>query len=178
MKSSTRMITVLSTVTLALSCSLFAQPAERPEANIDDIVVHLGLSDSQITCLESNRQSLHDAVAPIGEQIRPLQRALRQAARGGADTSAIQAEIDALRATAEGVKASHVASAGSCIDASQAPALAELIAAETLQREVRQGVGLLLVEPSEERTGQITDAAPRGKRRGPQRGERPGPRSN
>ncbi len=172
------MITVLSTFTLALSCSLFAQPSERPEANIDDIVAHLGLSDSQVTCLESNRQSLRDATAPISEQIRPLQRDLRQATRNGDDTAAIQAEIDALRATAEGIKASHVASASSCIDVGQAPALAELVAAETLQREVRQGVGLLLIEPSEERTGQISDAARRGNRRGPQRDRRTAPPSN
>ncbi len=178
MKSSKRMITVLSTFTLALSCSLFAQPSERPEANIDDIVAHLGLSDSQVTCLESNKQSLRDATAPISEQIRPLQRDLRQAARNGDDTTAIQAEIDALRATAEGIKASHVVSAGSCIDAGQAPALAELVAAETLQREVRQGVGLLLIETSEDRTGHISDSARRGNRRGPQRGRPTAPPSN
>ena len=67
MKSTARMTAILSTITLALSFSLFAQPFERPEPNLDDIVAHLSLSTSQVICLETNKQAFQDAVAAIAE---------------------------------------------------------------------------------------------------------------
>lgn len=160
----------------ALSAVALAQPGpgERPEPNLDAVITHLGLGDSQVACLEANHEAFRDAAAPFAEQLRELQRSLRQAARNEEDTTAIQAEINGVRSSIEAVKASHVATAQSCLDSSQSAALAELVAAETLQQEVRQSIGLLLVESTSERKGGPAAGGPRrsrqGQRQGGQRG--------
>ena len=66
-----------------------------------------------------------------------------------ADTTAIQAQIDTERENAKATHASFVATAQGCVDAAQAAKIGELVAAEALMREVRQGVGLLLLTPTE-----------------------------
>ncbi len=160
---------------VALSAVALAQPGpgERPEPNLDAVITHLGLGDSQVACLEANREAFRDAATPFAQQLRELQRSLRQAARNEEDTTAIQAEIDGVRSSIEAVKASHVATAQSCLDSSQSAALAELVAAETLQQEVRQSIGLLLVESTSEGKGAAAGGPRRGRqgqRQGGQRG--------
>lgn len=155
---------------LAVSTVAFAQQArERPAPGYDDVIAHLGLSDSQIACLETNKDSAREAAAPFAEQLRDLTRTLRQAARNGEDVASIQSEIDAVRSSLQAVRSSHVTTAQSCLDVSQAAALGELIAAATLQQEVRQGASLLLIESGdgEGRSGGFSGR--RNRRGGPRR---------
>lgn len=82
---------------LLLSCgALLAQTATDDASRFDDIVALLGLTDSQLTCLQDNQAAFRDAAAPIAEELRTAQRNLRTAARNGEDTTAIQTEIDGL----------------------------------------------------------------------------------
>ncbi|MBI1354719.1 MAG: hypothetical protein GC160_10255 [Acidobacteria bacterium] len=164
-------IIICTVFALASSALLPAQtPGERPAPSYDELIAHLGLTDSQIACLEANKTAFRETAAPTVEELRSLQRQLRQATRDSADTSAIETDIAAAKATLEGAKTSAVAAAQSCLDASQASALAELVAAETLMREVREGQSLLLLESSGE--GALPIGGGRGGRRGPGPGAR------
>ena len=121
----------------------------RGEPSNDEITAYLGLTETQIACLQANRDALKEALAPHFETMRSLQMQLRQANRDGADTTAIQAQIDTERENAKATHASFVATAQGCVGSAQAAKIAELVAAEALMREVRQGVGLLLLAPAE-----------------------------
>ena len=121
----------------------------RGEPSNDEITAFLGLTEAQIACLQSNRDALKEALTPHFETMRNLQMQLRQANRDGADTTAIQAQINTERENANATHASFVATAQGCVDAAQAAKIGELVAAEALMREVRQGVGLLLLAPTE-----------------------------
>lgn len=153
-------------LTIACGALLVAQvgDSQRPEPNYEEAIAHLGLSDGQIDCLESNRSALRDALAPSIEQLRDLQRQLREAARNGEDTTGIQAQIESVRSGAKIVKTGFVTTAQSCLDAGQFALLNELVAAETLMNEVRQGVGLLLLESTEEKPQTDRPQDPRGRR--------------
>ncbi len=175
MKSITKMAAILSTMTAVFACSLFGQDRERREPNYDEIVEHLGLSDSQVSCLRTNITAFREVAAPHFEELRALQRQLRQTSRDGGDTSEIQAQIDAARAAVAAIRNNHVVTANACIDPSQAAALAEVAAAETLQNEVRQAIGLFLFQPTEENPRQDDANARRPNNR---RGPRGGPPSN
>ena len=146
---------------LALTCSLllsggvlFAQDngTNDDSTRYDDVAAHLGLSDSQLACLDANKDAFREAAWPTAEELRAAQRALRSAALDGEDTTALQAEVDALAAQLASLRTTYVASAGGCLDSAQQTQLGDLIAAETLVQEVRQGIGLLLLESTEERT--------------------------
>lgn len=160
--------TILSTAAvLALSALAVAQvERERPEPNLDAVTAHLELTESQIACLETNRTSAREASEPYVEQLRELMRNLRQASRNGEDAASIQSEIAAVRSSLQGVRSSHVTTAQACLDASQAAALAELVAAATLQQEVRQGASLLLVEGEGGFGGPAGFSGPGGRRGG------------
>ena len=140
-------------VLLATLCSalLVAQFGgwQRGEPNNDEITAFLGLTDAQIACLQANRDALKQALAPHFETMRNLQMQLRQANRDGTGTTAIKAQIDTERENAKTTHASFVASAQGCLDSTQTAKIGQLVAAEALMREVRQGVGLLLLTPTE-----------------------------
>lgn len=157
---------ILALATAAMLPAQVDGDGERPEPNFDDVIAHLGLNESQVACLESNQDSFREAVAPLGEEGRDLRQQLRDATRAGEDTAAIQAQIDALKEQAAGVKASHVASAQGCLDASQSGALAELVAAETLANEIQQGKRLLLLEGTAERSEGVSQGRNRSRRGG------------
>lgn len=146
---------------------------ERPEPNFDDVIAHLGLTDAQVACLESNQESFREAAAPLVEEGRDLRGQLRTATRAGEDTAAIQAALASVGESLRAARSSHVASAQGCLDASQAGALAELVAAETLRTEVQQGARLLLLEGTEERlgAGQAGPGRRGNNRRGSSRGQ-------
>ena len=170
--------TLLSTIlALAFATVLPAQfeNGERPEPNFDDVIAHLALTEAQLTCLESNQESFREAVQPLAEEARGVQREIRQTTRDGGDVTALQTQLEGIRSQIEAALSSHVVSAQACLDASQASALAELVAAETLRSEVAQGTRLLLIEPTEERAAGAQQAGPRRRapRRGGQRGGAP-----
>jgi septal ring factor EnvC (AmiA/AmiB activator) len=121
----------------------------RGEPSNDEITAYLGLTETQIACLQANRDALKEALAPHFETMRSLQMQLRQANRDGADTTAIQAQIETERENAKATHSSFVATAQGCVGSAQAAKIAELVAAEALMREVRQGVGLLLLTPTD-----------------------------
>ncbi len=175
MKSIAKMAAILSTVTAVFACSLFGQDRERPAPNYDEIVEHLGLSAGQVSCLEANTDAFREVASPHLEELRGLYREFRQTARDGGDTSEIQAEIEAARSAVAAIRSNHVVTASACIDPGQAAALAEVAAAETLQNEVRQAIGLLLFEATEENPRQDDANARRPNNR---RGPRGGPPSN
>jgi len=153
-------------LTIACGGLLVAQveDGQRPEPNYEEAIAHLGLSDSQVDCLESNQSALREALAPSIEQLRDLQRQLREAARNGEDTTGIKAEIESVRSGAKIVKTGFVTTAQSCLDSGQFALLNELVAAETLMNEVRQGAGLLLLEPTEEKPQTDRPQDARGRR--------------
>lgn len=126
---------------------------QRPEPNYDEAIAHLSLNDSNLACLEANKDAFREAVGPSAEQLRDLQRQLRQAARNGEDTTAFQSEMDAVRSSIQSIRTTFVSSAQGCLDTNQQTQMNDLIAAETLLNEVRQSVGLLLMESTEERAG-------------------------
>jgi hypothetical protein len=138
---------------LATACSalLVAQfgGRQRGEPSNDEITSFLALTESQTACLKANRDALKEAMAPHFETMRDLQMKLRQANRDGADTTAIQAQIETERENAKATHASFVASAQGCLDSAQTAKIGQLVAAEALMREVREGVGLLLLTPTE-----------------------------
>jgi|GEM_PF-2499330 len=144
---------ILALATAALLPAQVDGDRERPEPNLDDVIAHLGLTETQVACLESNQESARESAAPFVEEGRDLRSQLRAATRAGEDTAAIQAALAAVGESLQAVRSSHVATAQSCLDAGQAGALAELVAAETLRSEVQQGTRLLLIEPTEERSG-------------------------
>lgn len=139
---------LLATFCSALLAAQFGGRMRGEQSN-DEITAFLGLTEAQITCLQSNRDALKEALGPHFETMRNLQMQLRQANRDGADTSAIQAQIDSERENAKATHASFVATAQGCVGSAQAAKIAELVAAEALMREVRQGVGLLLLTPTD-----------------------------
>lgn len=138
---------------LATACSalLVAQfgGRQRGEPSNDEITAFLALTESQTACLQANRDALKEAMAPHFETMRDLQMKLRQANRDGADTTSLKTQIETERGNAKATHASFVATAQGCVDSTQAAKIAELVAAESLMREVRQGVGLLLLTPSD-----------------------------
>ncbi len=148
---------------LVLATSTFAVAqigdGERPEPTYDELVAHLGLSEAQLDQLDANKDDFLDAAAPLQQQIRDLKRQLRQAAQNGEDTTAIQGQIDAVKASIESTRATHVSIAQGILEPGQSAGLGELVAAETLMTEVRQGIGLLLMNATDER-------AQGGRRRG------------
>ena len=141
---------------LALMCvTLVVAQSDETESdgpNYDELTTYLNLTETQVSCLETNRSSFRDAVATDVEQLRDLQRQLRQAIRNGEDTTSIQSEIDALQASIQSVRTTFIASAAGCLDGNQQAQISELVQAETLLNEVRQGIGLLLLQSTEERT--------------------------
>lgn len=145
-------ITFTLVLTLLSSGALLAQ-TERPERNYDELMAHLNLDDAGLACLQANKVSFRETASPTAQELRDLQRQLRQATRDGADTTALQADIDAAKATLAGMKATAIVAAQGCV--SDSAALAELVAAETLMREVRQAGSLLLIESTEERTPRV-----------------------
>ena len=163
-------LTLASFFLLISTTLLSAQFAggERPQPNHDELIAFLGLSGTQVDCLQSNQDALREALSPTKEQLRGLQRQLRQAARNGEDTAAIQAEIDSVRAAAAATKTSFVSTAQSCLNSDQNGQLSDLVAAETLINEVRQGIGLSLLQSTEEGAAPKAGGSKRG-RRGPGR---------
>lgn len=147
-----RKLVAITCAALLSGVALFAQTETEDPSRFDDVAAHLGLTDSQLTCLEDNRDGFRTAASPIAEDLRAAQRALRTAARAGEDTAAAQAEVDALAAQLASLRTTYVGSAQGCLDSSQEALLGDLIAAETLMQEVRQGAGLLLLETTEGRT--------------------------
>ena len=159
-------LTIASLFALIGTTLLIAQfrGGERPEPNYDELIAFLGLSDTQVDCLQSNQDGLRDALAPTQEQVRDLQMQLRQATRNNEDTAAIQAEIDSVRAAAAATKTSFVSTAQSCLNSDQSGPLSDLVAAETLANEVRQGTRLSLLQSTEEGAPPQAGASRRGKR--------------
>ena len=155
---------------LALAITMVASAqfeGERPEPSFDAVIAHLALTDSQVVCLETNRDAAREAAEPFVDQLRELRRSLRDAGRNGEDTTAIQTEVDGVVASLQSVQEAHVASAQSCLDASQAAAYGELVAAADLRQEVRQAAGLLLIDG--ERNVNPGPAGPQRRRGGPRR---------
>lgn len=132
---------------------------ERPAPSYDDLVAYLKLSDAQLACLKSNQEAFRNAASADMVKVRDLQKQLREAARSGADTTALRSQIDAVRASIQATRNSHVATAQACVGG--AAAVKELVAAEALMNEVRQAIGLLLIQPTES-----GGAGPRGRARG------------
>jgi hypothetical protein len=132
---------------------------ERPESNYDELVAYLKLSDAQVACLKANQNAFRNAVSADMQKLQDLQKQLREASRSGADTAALRSQIEAVRASIQATRNSHVTTAQSCVGG--AAAVNDLVAAETLMNEVRQAIGLLLIQPTE--TGL---AGPRGRARG------------
>ncbi len=140
---------------------------ERPERNYDELMAHLNLDEAGIACLQANKEAFRESATPTVQELRDLQRQLRQATRDGSDTSAIEADIEAAKQTLAGLKSTAVAAAQGCV--TDSAALAELIAAETLMNEVRQAGSLLLLESTEERNPGPSVGRNRGRGPGPRR---------
>ena len=134
----------------------------------DDLIAHLNLTDTQVTCLDTNKTAFRSAVASSLEQLRDLQRQLREAAGAGQDTTSIQSQIDSLRASIQSTQTTYISSARGCLTSAQQTQINQLVQAETLLQEVRQGIGLLLLQSTEERP----DGLFSGGRGGPGRGRR------
>ena len=158
-----KLLTIASALLISASM-LAAQSEPDPASRFDDLAAYMNLTDSQLTCLKDNRAAFRDAAAPLAEELRAAQRKLRLATRKGEDTAAAKAEVDALVEQLESLRTTYVSSAAGCLDGAQQAQLAELEAAETLMREVKQGLGLLILEPTEERTRGLN-----ARRRGPAR---------
>ncbi|MEZ5364653.1 MAG: hypothetical protein R2748_20535 [Bryobacterales bacterium] len=170
-----RKLLTLTCAAMLAAGALLAQTEDMPDpsSRFDDIVAHLNLTDSQVTCLQDNVSALRDAAAPTVDELRTAQRALRDATRNGEDTSSQQAAVDALVAQLSSLRTTYIASAKGCLDSTQQAQLGELVAAETLMKEVREGIGLLLLESTEEHTGGFGGGRPGpGGGRGPGRGGR------
>lgn len=142
-------LAVVTVLALASGLWLAAQTADtqRREPSYDELVAYLKLSDAQLACLKSNQQAFRTAVSADMEKLRDLGKQLRDAVRAGADTAAIRSEMDKVRSSIQATRNSHVATAQACVGG--AAALKELIAAESLMREVHQAIGLLLIQPTE-----------------------------
>lgn len=138
---------------LALSSGLWlaAQSADtqRREPSYDDLIAYLKLTDAQLACLKSNQEAFRNAVSADVQKLRDLEKQLREALRSGSDTAAIQSQIDAVRSSIQATRSSYVSSAQACVGG--AAALKELIAAESLMREVHQAIALLLIQPTDAR---------------------------
>lgn len=146
-----RRIALAMALVFSFGTMAMAQDTEEREGpNFDELAAFLNLSDSQLTCLEQNQEALRAAVGPSFEELRDLQRALRQARRNGEDTTALEGEIAAAREAISSTRSSFVVSAQACLTADQADELNELIAAETLMNEVRQAQRITLIEGTEE----------------------------
>lgn len=151
-----RKILTLTCAAMLAAGALLAQSdttTDTSSSRFDDIVAHLNLTDSQLTCLQDNVTAMRDAAAPTVDELRTAQQALRTAARNGEDTTSQQAAVDALVAQLSSLRTTYIASAKGCLDSTQQSQLGELVAAETLMQEVREGIGLLLLESTEEHTG-------------------------
>lgn len=158
-------------ITLVSAGALSAQiERQRPEPNYEELMAHLGIDEAGIACLQANKEAFRETASPTGQELRDLQRQLRQATRDGADTTAIQADIDAAKSTLAGLKTTAVAAAQGCV--ADSAALAELVAAETLMNEVRQAGSLLLLESTEERNPSPNAGRNRNLRGGPPQGRR------
>ena len=157
---------------LILLCStlLAAQPFDRqpPEPNYDQLIALFGEGNIDMDCLKANREAFQGNVSQHQEQLRDLQQQMREAIRNGGDTAAIHSQIESVRSLIADIRANHVAQAQACVSG---PALANLVAAEKLMNEVRQAIGLMLIQPTE--TGPRDGfelgmgRGPRGPRRGP-----------
>jgi hypothetical protein len=134
----------------------------------EDLISHLSLTETQVSCLETNKTAFRNAASSSLEQLRDLQRQLREAARAGEDTAGIQSQIDSLRTSIQSTQTTYISSARGCLTSAQQTKVSELVQAETLLHEVRQGIGLLLLQSTEEKTDGVFDG-PRG---GPGRGRR------
>lgn len=141
-------LALIPTLAVTLSVAAFAQSdgRERPEPTFDAVTQFLALSDSQIVCLETNKSAAREAVAPSLDELHLLQIQLRQARRNGEDTTAIESQIETLKASIKGLRETYQTTAVGCLDANQSAALAELQTAAELQREVREGAALLLID--------------------------------
>ncbi len=160
---------VCCVLALAMSTLLVAQngPGDRPEPTRDELVAHLNLSAQQLADLDANKDDFLDAVAPLQQQLRDLKRQLRQASRDGADTTSLQGQIEAVKASVDGQRATFTKIAqGFGQGAEQQTRLGELVGAESLMTEVRQAMGLLLVTASGEGPGGPGNGPRRG-RKGP-----------
>jgi hypothetical protein len=118
----------------------------------DDLIAYLSLTDTQVSCLDTNKTAFRNAVSSSLEQLRELQGQLREAARSGEETAGIQSQIDSLRASIQSTQTTYVSSAHACLTSAQQTQVGQLVQAETLPHEVRQGIGLLLLQSTEERT--------------------------
>jgi hypothetical protein len=119
---------------------------QRPQPNHDALVAYLGLNETQVSCLQTNRAGFRNAVSPLQQQLGDLMKQMRQAARDGADTSSIKSQIDLVHSSIQSLRSQYVSSAQACVAGN--PKLGNLIAAASLMNEVRQAMGLLLVEPT------------------------------
>ena len=159
-------------LTMAAACMLltatfaFAQ-TERPEPTYDALRAFLG--DGSVDCLIDNKDAMQEAGAADVETLRGLQQTLRQTRRDGGDTTSTEAQIADVRANLEAIRSQYADLARACVDPG---AVGQLVAAEALQDEVRQAVGLLAVESTRE-TPEGFDGAGRGNRGG-RRGGGPG----
>lgn len=151
---------------------------QRPEPTFDELTAYLTLNEAQLGCLQDNKDGLHEALAPSMEQMRDLVRQAREARRNGGDTAALQTQIQDLRTSTGETRTSFVNSAQGCLNPDQVAAVGNLIAAEALMHEVRQGAGLLLLEPTSGpgRSFFGRGGAQGAQKRGPNRQRRRGPR--
>lgn len=140
---------ICSLVVLICGTFLFAQPVERQRSapTPDALIAYLGLNETQVACLRTNMEGFRIAVSDPQKQLWELQKQLREAARSGEDTTAIRSQIDSVRSSIQSLRDQHVSTAQLCVAGN--PKLADLIAAEKLMNEVRQAIGLLLLQPTE-----------------------------
>jgi predicted RNase H-like nuclease (RuvC/YqgF family) len=159
-------LVVRSVLPLFGGALLLAQADGRPKPSSDELTAYLKLSSTQVACLESNRDKFRETIDPSMDQLRELTKQMRQEVRDGKDTAAIQKQIESLQASISKTRSSYVASAQACVGG--AAAVKELVAAETLMTEVRQAMGMLLLEPTDSGGGGRGTGMHRRGPRGPQ----------
>ena len=135
----------LATASMLLAASFALAQDERPEPTYDALRAFFG--DASVECLITNKDAMRDAGAADFENLRELQRTLRQTRRDGGDASAVETQIEGAKANLAVIKSQYSELAQACVDPG---AVQQLVAAEALQDEVRQAVALLAVESTRE----------------------------
>ncbi len=146
-------LTLIMATTLAAAA--FAQPpgpggppAQPPNT---EIKAYLGLTDAQVTGLQSVRTQLNSALSANRQQIQSKQTDLENLlAKGTTDAAAVGKlvlDISNLRKQVDATTASFRDQARNLLTADQKKKLAALEDAAKLQPDIQEAAGLLLVAP-------------------------------
>ncbi len=143
------------------------RPGSAPNGTpaINALQTYLDLTDAQLMAFQSIHESTRTAVQPILEQIRTKAMALRDAVKNNDTATAgqLQVDIQGLRDQIQQIQSNGHDQVVAQLTADQKDKLTTLEDAAKVQQEVRQAIGVGLIEPPEgEGPGRGPGRGPRG----------------